>query len=161
VGESLADPDNRRPVSFDALGVSLRELDENDELPEVDGTALAKLWVVSRVLRARREHRALFSGYTPLQVDGPLDEGRDHLIAFDRGGAVTLATRLPAGLRSAGGWGDTILQLPVGRYRDAFTNSLHVVRPSTAEPNTVANKGVRVAEVLGRYPVALLLKEEL
>jgi (1->4)-alpha-D-glucan 1-alpha-D-glucosylmutase len=169
--DSLADPDNRRPVNFDVRQASLKALNTTNEAPAVDGTALAKLWVVSRALRARREHPALFSGYTPLLADGQQRVGRDHLIAFDRGGAVTLATRLPAGLRSAGGWGDTILQLPPGRYRDAFTGSpygvglnradLNLAEPNDAEPNNVANKGVRVAEVLDRYPVALLLKEEL
>ena len=63
--------------------------------PALDGTGLAKLWVVSHALRARREHPELFTGYTPLLLDGPAQE---HLVAFDRGGAITLATRLPAGL---------------------------------------------------------------
>ena len=32
---------------------------------------------------------------------------REHVVAFDRGGAVTVATRLPVGLERDGGWRDT------------------------------------------------------
>jgi (1->4)-alpha-D-glucan 1-alpha-D-glucosylmutase len=139
--DSLADPDNRRPVDFGARHKALTSLTAP---PAVDGSALAKLWVVSRALRARRDHPELFTGYRPLLVDGPAQE---HLVAFDRGGAITLATRLPAGLSAAGGWGGTTLNLPPGRYRDAFTGSRH-----TGE--------LSVADALGQYPVALLLVEE-
>jgi (1->4)-alpha-D-glucan 1-alpha-D-glucosylmutase len=148
--DSLVDPDNRRPVDFavrQAGLTALGALGANGGLaepPAVDGTGLAKLWVVSRALRARRDHPGLFTGYTPLTVDGP---AREHLVAFDRGGAITLATRLPVGLAAAGGWGDPALTLPPGRYRDAFTGSRH-----TGE--------LVVADALGRYPVALLLRED-
>ena len=139
--DSLVDPDNRRPVDFGSLHVALTALTEP---PALDGTALAKLWVVSRALRARRDHPGMFTGYTPLVVDGPMQK---HLVAFDRGGAITLATRLPVGLSAAGGWGDTTLLLPPGRYRDMFTGS-------------VFTDELYVADALDRYPVALLLAEE-
>ena len=42
-------------------------------------------------------------------------------LAFDRGGAVTVVTRLPHGLAARGGWGDTTLALPAGRWRDLLT----------------------------------------
>ena len=45
-------------------------------------------------------------------------EASDHAIAFDRGGALAVATRLPVGLARRGGWGDTVLLRhsgPVGR----------------------------------------------
>ncbi|HEY5178359.1 MAG TPA: malto-oligosyltrehalose synthase [Dermatophilaceae bacterium] len=139
--DSLVDPDNRRPVDFGSLHVALTALTEP---PALDGTALAKLWVVSRALRARRDHPEMFTGYTPLVVDGPMQK---HLVAFDRGGAITLATRLPVGLSAAGGWGDTTLLLPPGRYRDTFTGS-------------VFTDELYVADALDRYPVALLLAEK-
>jgi len=139
--DSLVDPDNRRPVDFGSLRATLTALTAP---PVLDGTALAKLWVVSRTLRARRDHPELFTGYTPLVVDGPMQK---HLVAFDRGGAITLATRLPVGLSAAGGWGDTTLLLPPGRYRDVFTGSAY-----TDE--------LYVADALDRYPVALLLAEK-
>jgi (1->4)-alpha-D-glucan 1-alpha-D-glucosylmutase len=139
--DSLADPDNRRPVDFSSRHATLTTLTAP---PALDSTALAKLWVVSRALRARRRHPELFTGYAPLLVDGPM---REHLVAFDRGGAITLATRLPAGLSAAGGWGDTTLTLPPGQYRDMFTGSSYTDELS-------------VAGALRQYPVALLVTEE-
>jgi (1->4)-alpha-D-glucan 1-alpha-D-glucosylmutase len=139
--DSMVDPDNRRPVDFAFRHAALTALTEP---PALDETALAKLWVVSRALRARRQHPDLFTGYTPLRLDGPM---REHLVAFDRGGAITLATRLPAGLAAAGGWGRTVLPLPAGRYRDVFTGASHA-------------RQLLLADALDQYPVALLLNEK-
>ena len=139
--DSLVDPDNRRPVDFARLHAALTALSEP---PVVDDTGLAKLWVVSRCLRARRDHPAMFTGYTPLTASGP---GREHLVAFDRGGAITLATRLPAGLLSAGGWADATVSLPPGRHHDVFTGARY-------------DGELLVAGALEQYPVALLLAEK-
>jgi len=139
--DSLVDPDNRRPVDFVFRHAALTALTEP---PVVDDTGLAKLWVVSRALRARRDHPELFAGYAPLTVDGPR---RKHLVAFDRGGAITLATRLPAGLSASGGWGDTTLPLPPGHFRDVFTGSSYFGE-------------LLVADALNEYPVALLITEK-
>ena len=49
---SLVDPDNRRPVDFDARRAALAVLDAG-ELPEIDETGHAKLLVTSRALRGR------------------------------------------------------------------------------------------------------------
>jgi len=138
--DSLVDPDNRRPVDF-ALRRTLAQQVEQTH-PAVDETGAAKLWVTMQGLRARREHAELFTGYEPLRASGP---GADHLVAFDRGGAVTLATRLPVALAASGGWLDTSVALPEGTYRDALTG-----RELTGR--------VQVAETLDRYPVALLLR---
>jgi (1->4)-alpha-D-glucan 1-alpha-D-glucosylmutase len=136
--DSLVDPDNRRPVDF-ALRRSLLE-QVSQTHPGVDESGAAKLWVTAQALHARREHPELFTGYAPLRATGP---AADHLVAFDRGGAVTLATRLPVGLAATGGWLDTELALP-GSYVDVLTGRELGGR-------------VQVAEVLDRYPVALLL----
>jgi (1->4)-alpha-D-glucan 1-alpha-D-glucosylmutase len=142
--DSLVDPDNRRPVDFAFRHSALSALTTLTTPPVVDDTGLAKLWVVSRALRARRDHPGMFTGYTPLVVGGP---GQKHLVAFDRGGAITLATRLPAGLSAAGGWAHTTVQLPSDcRYRDVFTGARYAGELS-------------VAEALGGYPVALLVAE--
>jgi (1->4)-alpha-D-glucan 1-alpha-D-glucosylmutase len=66
------------------------------------------------------------------------------VIAFDRGGAITVATRLPVGLRQAGGWRDTIL--PVGSVAtDVLTGRQH-------------DGDVALHDLLGQYPVALLVR---
>jgi len=136
---SLVDPDNRRPVDFDARRDLLARLDAG-WLPPVDATGAAKLLVTSRVLRARRDRP--FTGYSPVSVDGPAAE---HAVAFDRGGVVAVATRLPARLAFRGGWGESKLALAPGRWTDALTG------------RTWQARRVPLSEVLSAYPVALLV----
>jgi (1->4)-alpha-D-glucan 1-alpha-D-glucosylmutase len=146
VEDSLVDPDNRRPVDFDHRSALLAALAAGHR-PVLKGAAtedaaLVKLWLVRQALHARRDRPELFTGYFPLSADGP---ARDHLIAFDRGGAITVATRLPVGLEQAGSWGDTTLTLPSGHYTDALTG------------RTAAGT-IAVGDLLSDYPVALLMK---
>ena len=68
------------------------------------------------------------------------------MLAFDRGGAITVATRLPVGLAARGGWGDTRLDLPPGRWRDVLDRRGHRRR--------------RLADLLATHPVALLVRED-
>ncbi|NUT53191.1 MAG: malto-oligosyltrehalose synthase [Saccharothrix sp.] len=135
---SLVDPDNRRPVDYE---VRQRLLDRIDDgwLPDVDDSGAAKLLVVQRVLRLRRDRPELFRGYRPLTASGP---AAPHVVAFERAGLVAVATRLPVGLANAGGWGDTVLPLPPGEWTDVLTS-----RPA----------GPRLTDLLDRYPVALLV----
>jgi (1->4)-alpha-D-glucan 1-alpha-D-glucosylmutase len=141
---SLVDPDNRRPVDYDLRRRLLAGLD-GGSVPEVDDTGAAKLLVVSRALRLRRDRPELFTGYEPVAATGP---AADCAVAFDRGGAVTVATRLP--VRLAGeGWGDTAVALPTGAWRDELTGA-RVVSDAG---------GVRLGELLGRLPVALLVRD--
>ena len=138
---SLVDPDNRRPVSFDALRARLDSLDADVHAPPVDASGDAKLWLTSRVLRLRRDWPELFSGYTPVAVSGT---AADHAIAFDRGGAITVATRLPVRLELDGGWRDTVLELG-GRATDVISGVSHA-------------RDVPLAELLAHLPVALLVR---
>ena len=46
------------------------------------------------------------------------------MLAFDRGGAITVVTRLPVGLAAGGGWGTTALELPAGTWRDVITGAV-------------------------------------
>ncbi|GIT81446.1 malto-oligosyltrehalose synthase [Leifsonia sp. LS1] len=139
---SLVDPDNRRPVEFDAAEALLAHVDEG-WLPPIDSSGAAKVLVVSRALRLRRDRPDLFVSYRGLTADGP---AAGHLVAFDRGGAVTLATRLPYGLAAAGGWGDTTVDLggSGGMLRDALSGREH-------------EGHARLADVFAQYPVALLV----
>ncbi|MVA76842.1 malto-oligosyltrehalose synthase [Auraticoccus sp. F435] len=132
--DSLVDPDNRRPVDF-ALR---RRLLAEDPSPVVDASGTAKLRVVREALRLRRDRPELFTGYTPVLADGP---AADHLLAFDRGGAVTCVTRLPLTLAEAGGWRDTAIE--VGAVVDVLSGRQHSGR-------------VPAADLFASLPVALL-----
>jgi (1->4)-alpha-D-glucan 1-alpha-D-glucosylmutase len=70
------------------------------------------------------------------------------VVAFDRGGVVAVATRLPVGLEASGGWQDTALTLPTGAWQDLFTGARHVADAA----------GLRLAPLLDRLPVALLTR---
>jgi (1->4)-alpha-D-glucan 1-alpha-D-glucosylmutase len=136
---SLVDPDNRRPVDFARRAELLGRL-ESGWLPEVDDTGAAKLHVVRTVLRRRRERPELFTCYRPLYADGP---AAGHVVAFRRSPElVAVATRLPVGLAETG-WRDTVLTLSPGTWTDRLTGR------EFASP-------VRLADLLDRYPVALL-----
>jgi (1->4)-alpha-D-glucan 1-alpha-D-glucosylmutase len=141
---SLVDPDNRRPVDYDLRRQLLTRLDEG-WVPAIDSTGAAKLLVVSRALRLRRDSPELFTGYSPVTAGGTAAR---HVLAFDRGGAVTVATRLPVGLDRTG-WGDTALQLPTGAWRNVLTGERLVSDAG----------GIRADELLARLPVALLVRE--
>ncbi|GAB3754244.1 malto-oligosyltrehalose synthase [Microlunatus parietis] len=134
--DSLVDPDNRRPVDFGRRASLLAGL---DHAPPIDDSGAAKLWVTRNALRLRREAPELFTDYRPLSATGPATR---HLIGYDRGGAITLATRLPVGLARTG-WAGTTVDLPDGLHD----------RLSGRE---VPGGRTELAALLADYPVALL-----
>jgi (1->4)-alpha-D-glucan 1-alpha-D-glucosylmutase len=149
---SLVDPDNRRLVDFARRRQLLAALGTG---PPAAGPAVLdadKLLVTSAALRLRREHPGWFAGdYRPLDAEGPAAR---HAVAFLRGPsagrgpggpAVTVATRLPGGLRRRGGWADTVLPLPAGPWRDVLTGATH------AGPRPL------LSALTKRLPVALLV----
>jgi (1->4)-alpha-D-glucan 1-alpha-D-glucosylmutase len=144
---SLVDPDNRRPVDYARRRDMLAALGSGP-LPGLDrlgDEGAAKLLVVSRALDLRRRRPELFgpSGeYAPLPADGPM---AGHVVAFGRGpSAVTVAPRLPVRLGNEGGWADTTLTLPPGRWTDLLTGA------------ELGGGIAAVADLLGAFPVALL-----
>jgi (1->4)-alpha-D-glucan 1-alpha-D-glucosylmutase len=141
---SLVDPDNRRPVDFAARREMLARVDDGD-LPPVDASGAAKLLVTARTMRLRRQRPELFTTYRPLFAEGRVGE---HVLAFDRGGVVAVATRLPVGLSRHGGWHDTALTLDGHTWTEVFTNTSY------------GGNRLSVAELLHTYPVALLVKEQ-
>jgi (1->4)-alpha-D-glucan 1-alpha-D-glucosylmutase len=143
-GLSLVDPDNRRPVNYERRRRLLAALRADPD--QMAGLDAEKLLVTSRALWLRRDHPDWFTGgYTPLACEGP---AAGHAVAFIRGEhAVTVATRLPAGLRRLGGWADTVLPLPDLHWRDVLTGARHAgLRPL-------------LSELTWRLPVALLIPE--
>lgn len=137
---SLVDPDNRRPVDFAVRRDLLARLDAGWR-PAVAADGAAKLLVVSRTLRLRRDRPELFTGYRPVPAHGPAGA---HAVAFDRGGAITVATRLPLRLARAGGWGDTTLAISGNSVTDVFTGRVY------------SGSELLMHDLLSTYPVALL-----
>jgi malto-oligosyltrehalose synthase len=159
-GLSLVDPDNRRAVDFARRRALLADLDAGglrlQNPAEAGGLSLdaAKLLVTARALRLRRARPDWFSGgYTPVTATGP---AADHVLAFargdagDRGPAVTVATRLPVGLRGRGGWSDTVLPLNGGgrAWTDVLTGTVF------------RGERVLLGELMRALPVALLVPED-
>jgi (1->4)-alpha-D-glucan 1-alpha-D-glucosylmutase len=138
---SLVDPDNRRAVDFDIRRLYLAAIDAGAH-PPIDATGAAKLLVTTRALRLRRDHPELFTRYAALPSFG---EAAHHAIAFDRGGAITIATRLPAGLSARGGWGDTTVVTPGHPLVDVISGK------------ALDGGAIGLARLLDRYPVALLV----
>jgi (1->4)-alpha-D-glucan 1-alpha-D-glucosylmutase len=164
---SLVDPDNRRPVDFDALGRALAELDASDAEPAEllaawpDGRI--KLFVLSRLLRLRRERPDLWRDgtYRSLDVHG---RHADHVVAFARrqspsSWAVVIVPRLTVSLAPDGSppvgrrvWGATSVRRPNRtpvRWRNVFTEEVIEWGAGSVE----------VGVVLARFPFAVMLAE--
>jgi (1->4)-alpha-D-glucan 1-alpha-D-glucosylmutase len=136
VDDSLTDPDNRRPVDFAmraALANEVAAMPAEDALAR--GASAAKLWLVMRTLELRRREPDAFEGsYEPVFGD-------DRVVAFARGGrVVVVAPRTPHAPSGT-------IALPSGRWRDVLVGG-------------IAHGEVRIAELLARFPVALLLREQ-
>jgi (1->4)-alpha-D-glucan 1-alpha-D-glucosylmutase len=146
---SLVDPDNRRPVDYGLRRQRLAALEGST--PEVIwgrmDEGLPKLWVIRQALALRRRQPALFgpqAEYQPLSGRGARAE---HVVAFARGGRViTVVPRLVIGLK--GHWADTTIEIPHGAWHNELTG------------DEVRGGAVRLAELLARFPVGLLLREE-
>lgn len=137
----LVDPDNRRPVDFAGLAWTLGEVDSR----EPRGLAEEKLYITSRILRLRARRPEAFVGaaadYRPLAAS------TGHVLAFARGAdpqVVTLSSRLVGSLEGLGGFDEHTVALPEGDWRCIFTGL------------EVTGGLVRVADLVDRYPVAVL-----
>jgi (1->4)-alpha-D-glucan 1-alpha-D-glucosylmutase len=139
---SLVDPDNRREADFDLRRLLLAAVQH--ELPPIDETGAAKLLVTTRALRLRRDRPELFTRYAAIPV---LGESAGHAVAFDRGGAITVGTRLSLGLTERG-WGATEMVLPGHPLVDAITGREYL------------GGAILLADLLAAYPVALLAPRE-
>ena len=102
---SLVDPDNRRPVDYEARGELIDRLEPLIADPDAEAfkgwveaqDPQAKMYLTTRLLRIRREYPELFAGeYRDLSAEG---DGSEHVVAYTRegGGAALLAfvTRFP------------------------------------------------------------------
>ena len=158
---SLVDPDNRRPVDFPGRIAALEAAGRPAALAAHWRDGHVKQAMIRCALALRARLPALFArgAYRPLEVAGPMAE---HVVAFLRSheGAHCLvaAPRMPG--RLLGGddaivippdaWRDTVLRMPADfparRMRHAFGEAwVHV-----------ADGAIRLADLLGALPVALL-----
>ena len=140
---TLVDPDNRRLVPWAERRAVLDRLLTGERpvlTPAPDDHGHAKLLVTQLALTLRRTQPERFTTYAAVPAEGP---AADHVIAFDRGGALTVVTRLPVGL-AAHGWGDTGLRLPEGHWVDLLTGRGHT-------------EWAPLSEVVADHPVALLI----
>ncbi len=158
---SLVDPDNRRPVDFDARRRTLKH-PSFDELAEhwIDGRI--KQALIADVLSIRRAVPRLFSdgAYIPIEAAGPRSE---HVIAFarilDDAVVVVLAARLTARILGSGDtlrisssvWTDTRFDLSAKLSATHLTN---VLNPS---PRCTTDDGnADLGGIFAQLPVALL-----
>ncbi|MGA5287351.1 malto-oligosyltrehalose synthase [Streptomyces pseudogriseolus] len=135
---ALVDPDNRTPPRF--VG------NENGGDGGDGGGSGSEKETVTRAalaLRARRpEVFGTSASYEPLGAVGP---AADHCLAFARSGeVVTAVTRLSLRLAESGGWRDTRLPLPRGRWADVRA------------PGREFEGEVRAAELFAASPAVLL-----
>jgi (1->4)-alpha-D-glucan 1-alpha-D-glucosylmutase len=143
--QSLVDPDNRRPVDFEVRREVLARVLAGERpalTPHLGDHGHAKLLVTQAALTLRRNQPHRFTTYEPVHARG---DAADHVLAFDRGGVLCVATRLPAGLAQHG-WGHTVLPLPERRWADLLTGREYA-------------GDAPLRELLGDYPVALLIRE--
>jgi (1->4)-alpha-D-glucan 1-alpha-D-glucosylmutase len=146
---SLVDPDNRRPVDYEARRRLLGSVKcaSVEEVMKRAGEGLPKLWLIHRALAVRQARPDLFgpqAGYEPLTAEG---SRAGHVVAFMRGGsAVTVVPRLVFGLASR--WENTTLEIPPGRWRNELTG------------DRIEGGRVALAPLMVRFPVSLLIREE-
>ncbi len=167
---SLVDPDNRRPVDYEARLAALARLEawrEGDaaavaQLRDRWPDGLVKFHVMQRMLHLRRAMPDLFEwgDYRGCGVQGPRSR---HVIAFSRnhhsGSLIVVAGRLFAGLidgdatlPSPDVWEGTEVKVATrgsGRLRDGLTG----------KPIDLSGGWLPVGNALATLPVAVLLSE--
>jgi (1->4)-alpha-D-glucan 1-alpha-D-glucosylmutase len=107
---SLVDPDNRRPVDWDARREALAAL--RDGAPPTSDTIKLHLVAAALDLRRRRPEPFASGDYTPVLAGGDV-------VAFLRGTDVLVAVAIRDGATGVSGW-----ELPptaAGRWRDVLT----------------------------------------
>ncbi len=150
---SLVDPDNRRPVDYQARRVLLQAMLQQTPqefcagIPGRFEDGSPKMWVVHQALCLRREQPHSFGGeaaYTPLLAQGTR---ADHVLAFQRGGdVIAVAQRFSHRLSKL--WRGTTLTLPEGSWTDRLSGA------------TFRGGTVRMHSLLEALPVALLVRDE-
>jgi (1->4)-alpha-D-glucan 1-alpha-D-glucosylmutase len=165
---NMVDPDNRRPVDFNARKAMLEDVSKRtkdgiegliEELLGSPEDGRVKLFLTYMALNARRERFELFnsSPYIPLECEGAHAR---NVVAFARAGemeaAVTIAPRFLTSMVREGEyakgdkWAETKVLLPKElhgyEWKDALTG-----RPVPSGP------GIKLRDALSSFPAAFLL----
>jgi (1->4)-alpha-D-glucan 1-alpha-D-glucosylmutase len=148
VALSLVDPDNRRPVDWTDREERLARVVADEPALDLDDD---KLRLTARTLRVRREDPDAFIGDGTTYAGLPT--GSDHALAFARGDAdgvrvVTVVTTGAGLLAAEGGFGEAVLDLPAGSWRDVLADG----------DEMVSGGPVPLASLLEHRPVALLVR---
>ncbi len=169
---SLVDPDNRRPVDYGrrrellaalmarlTAGADRRELAKELVAAREDGRV--KLYVTHLALQCRLENPGLFAdgAYAPLEVEGAR---KDQAFGFvrhkdGRWAAAVVPRFLTRLVPEAGAapsrwiWEDTAVRLPEQGEPSSWRNVF------TGETVNASGRSLHVAEILGEFPVALLM----
>ncbi len=162
---SLVDPDNRRPVDWDARSAALEAAGEPAALLAHWHDGRVKQAVIARALALRRRGPSLLAhgAYLPLTVQGPAAE---HAIAFARmheGRAVVVATtRLPSLLLADGEiplpeparWSETVVVLPRNLHMRNWADMLDGA--GGGSPRFERAHKLALSHLFASLPVALL-----
>jgi (1->4)-alpha-D-glucan 1-alpha-D-glucosylmutase len=145
---SLVDPDNRRPVDYEARRRLLQQLQDADAgdpgVADLGGgadTGLPKLRLIYRVLAHRRARPELYLSvdYEPLSFKG---RRANEAVGFHRGALAVVVPRL-----GDGEWADTTVELPAGRWTEVIGGS------------SVDGGHCALDHLLGSFPVSVLVRD--
>jgi (1->4)-alpha-D-glucan 1-alpha-D-glucosylmutase len=158
---TLVDPDNRQPVDYGLRGRLLEELERLDaqQVMERDEEGLTKLWVTWKALQLRRRRFDALGPSGDYRALRPEGERSRHVVAFVRGAEVLVAVpRLSLELRG-GGWGDTTVPLPSGRWRHVLGGAGEEDEEGAAAAVLLdGGRDVPAEELFAPFPVALMEK---
>ena len=161
---SLVDPDNRRPVDFDARQRALDTPPDIGELLSNWRDGRIKQALIAQVLAVRKAHPELFRNgtYTPLEVVG---KDAERVVAFSREHAgkylLVVVPRWPHRLLensvqpqiNAPVWGDTRVKLPFAVPTQNWKGLFHT---GAVTPN----KELLVSTALGDFPVNVFISPD-
>ncbi len=162
---SLVDPDNRRPVDWDARLAALDAAGEPAALLAHWHDGRVKQAVIARALAMRRRTPSLFAhgAYLPLAIQG---SAADHAIAFARihegRASIVVTGRLMSLLLGEAGspladparWADTAVVLPRNLQGKRWTNVL--AGAAAVTPRFERQQKLHLSELFATFPVALL-----
>jgi (1->4)-alpha-D-glucan 1-alpha-D-glucosylmutase len=146
---SLVDPDNRRPVDFDARerAMAMTRQMTVDQIWQRRADGFPKMWIIEKTLHFRRSRPELFGAKSSYGVVRLRGSKARHAVAFHRGGGMVVVVPRLA-IQLAGDWAETEIILPEGKWQSQFTGEV------------VTGGTCRLTDLLEHFPVALLARED-